>query len=119
VHKAPFFYLGKRKKTGLQFAKRRYNVYTLLYIISDFRKMDLQIAKWGNSLALRIPADYVRSIGIKEGDHVQASLTMDGGISIRAAKWDRKAFANELHKVRESTTMGESVVEELRRGARY
>ena len=27
--------------------------------------MDMQIAKWGNSLALRIPAEYVRSAGIK------------------------------------------------------
>ena len=32
--------------------------------------MNLQIAKWGNSLALRIPADYVRSIGIKEGETI-------------------------------------------------
>jgi antitoxin MazE len=81
--------------------------------------MDLQIAKWGNSLALRIPADYVRSIGIKEGDHVQASLTIDGGMSIRAAKWNRKSFALELQKSREAMPMGESVMEELRRGARY
>lgn len=81
--------------------------------------MNLQIAKWGNSLALRIPADYVRSIGIKEGDHVQANMNIDGGISIRAAKWDRKAFANELKKSRDAMPMGESVMEELRRGARY
>ncbi len=81
--------------------------------------MNLQIAKWGNSLALRIPADYVRSVGIKEGDHVQASLTIDGGISIRAAKWDRKAFAAELKRNRAAMPMGEFVMEELRRGARY
>lgn len=81
--------------------------------------MNLQIAKWGNSLALRIPADYVRRIGIKEGDHVQANMTVDGGISIRAAKWDRKAFASELERSREAMPMGESVMEELRRGARY
>lgn len=81
--------------------------------------MNLQIAKWGNSLALRIPADYVRRIGIKEGDHVQASMTADGGISIRPAKWDRKAFALELAKSREAMPMGESVIEKLRRGARY
>lgn len=81
--------------------------------------MNLQVAKWGNSLALRIPADYVRRIGIKEGDHVQASLTIDGGISIRAATWDRKAFARELAKNREGMPMTESVMEELRRGARY
>ena len=81
--------------------------------------MHLQIAKWGNSLAVRIPVDYVRSIGIKEGDRVQASMTIDGGMCIRAANWDRKAFAVELEQVRESMPMGESVIEELRRGARY
>lgn len=32
--------------------------------------MILQIAKWGNSLAVRIPAEYVRKIGIKEGDQL-------------------------------------------------
>ena len=35
--------------------------------------MNLQAAKWGNSLALRIPAEYVRSIGVKEGDRVEAT----------------------------------------------
>jgi antitoxin MazE len=81
--------------------------------------MNLHIAKWGNSLALRIPADYVRRVGIKEGDHVEASLTIDGGINIRAAKWDRKSFASELETSRAAMLMGESGIEELRHGARY
>jgi len=81
--------------------------------------MNLQIAKWGNSLAVRIPASYARSIGIKEGDQVQASLSIDGGMTIRAAKWSRKAFADELATVRDTMPMGEAVIEELRRGARY
>ncbi|MGF6725054.1 antitoxin MazE [Paraburkholderia sp. GAS41] len=81
--------------------------------------MNLQVAKWGNSLALRIPADYVRHIGIHEGDQVQVNLTADGGINIRAAKWDRTTFALELEKTRDSMPMTESVMEELRRGARY
>ncbi|MDR2839165.1 MAG: AbrB/MazE/SpoVT family DNA-binding domain-containing protein [Azonexus sp.] len=81
--------------------------------------MNLQIAKWGNSLALRIPADYVRRTGIKEGDRVETSLTIDGGICIRAAKWDRKSFASDLEQMRSSMTMGESVIEALRGGARY
>ncbi|MFJ1255819.1 AbrB/MazE/SpoVT family DNA-binding domain-containing protein [Cupriavidus sp. CuC1] len=79
----------------------------------------MQIAKWCNSLALRIPADYVRRAGLKEGDLVQANLTVDGGISIRAAKWDRKAFAQELESTREAMPMTESVMETLRHGARY
>ena len=81
--------------------------------------MNLQIAKWGNSLAVRIPADYVRSIGIKEGDSVQASLTSDGGSSIHPLKWDRKVFAQELTASRDVMSMGTSVIEALRRGARY
>ncbi len=81
--------------------------------------MNLNVAKWGNSLALRIPADYVRRIGIKEGDSLQANLTADGGLSIRPAKWNRQAFTLELTATREAMPMGESVIEELRRGARY
>lgn len=81
--------------------------------------MNLHIARWGNSLALRIPADYARRIGIKEGDSVEAGLTADGGIAIRPARWNRKLFAQELAKARDAMPMGTSVMDELRRGARY
>lgn len=81
--------------------------------------MNLRVAKWGNSLALRLPADYVRRTGIKEGDTLQANLTIDGGLSIQAGKWDRQAFAQELSDACEKMPMGRSVIEELRRGARY
>ncbi len=81
--------------------------------------MDLQIARWGNSLALRIPADYVRRMGIKEGDRVEASLTADGGLCIRPARWDRQAFAREVIASREAMPMGSPVIDTLRRGERY
>lgn len=81
--------------------------------------MNLQIAKWGNSLALRIPAEFVRSVGIKEGDRVEASLTIDGGLAIRPATWDRKAFLRELAKARAAMPQGTSVMDELRRGSHY
>ena len=82
--------------------------------------MNLKIARWGDSLALSIPDDYVRLVGLKEGDQVQVRLTVDGGgISIRAAKWDRNAFAQELKFLREAMPMTESVMAELRQGARY
>ena len=50
---------------------------------------------------------------------MQASLTQEGGISIRPIKWDRKMYAKELSENRETMAMGVSVIEELRRGARY
>ncbi len=81
--------------------------------------MKLLISQWGNSLALRLPAELVRQLGFKPGDHVQGSLTIDGGLSIRPKKWDRAAFAAELAAAQKQMAMGESVVEEMRRGARY
>jgi antitoxin MazE len=30
----------------------------------------MQIAKWGNSLAVRLPIDLVRRLGLKEGDQI-------------------------------------------------
>jgi antitoxin MazE len=81
--------------------------------------MNIQIAKWGNSLALRIPAEVVRSIGIKEGDRMAVSLTIDGGLTIRPATWDRKAFSNELNTTREAMPLGTSVIDEVRRGGHY
>ena len=81
--------------------------------------MDLRVAKWGNSLALRLPAEYVRSIGIKDGDSVEASLTIDGGLTLRPATWNRQAFAASLTTARKAMPMGTSVIDALRRDARY
>ena len=81
--------------------------------------MNLHIAKWGNSLAVRIPMEYIRRTGLKEGDTVQASLTADGAMTIRAEPWDRKAFSAELTQTRLNMKMGTSVIGKLRGGARY
>ena len=81
--------------------------------------MDLQVTKWGNSLALRIPAEVVRRLGLREGSTVEASLAVDGSLSIRPAKWNRKAFALELTEACSAMPMSEPVMEELRSGARY
>jgi antitoxin MazE len=81
--------------------------------------MDLQIAKWGNSLALRIPSEIVRRLGLREGATVEAQLTVDGSLSIRPAQWSRKAFALELNEARSAMPMSNPVMEELRGGARY
>jgi antitoxin MazE len=31
----------------------------------------MQVSKWGNSLALRLPASVVEALKLKEGDHVE------------------------------------------------
>lgn len=81
--------------------------------------MNLQIAKWGNSLAMRLPADLVRRFGLCDGDSVEAQLTADGALTIRLAGWSRRAFAAELSASRQALPPGRSVIEELRGQARY
>jgi len=50
----------------------------------------MQVAKWGNSLAVRLPAKLVRELGLKEGDKIE--LLQDNG----ALKVRRQARAGEI-----------------------
>lgn len=42
----------------------------------------MQVAKWGNSLAVRLPADLVRELGLKEGDQIDL-VKDDGTVLVR------------------------------------
>ncbi len=81
--------------------------------------MDLPISKWGNSLAMRIPAEIVRRLGQRDGDSIDLQLTVDGALTIRPAGWNRRAFAGELNAARAALPVGTSVIDEVRRAARY
>ena len=41
-----------------------------MYII-DADEVAMQVSKWGNSLAVRLPAAVVDSLDLKEGDHIE------------------------------------------------
>lgn len=81
--------------------------------------MEMQIAKWGNSLAVRIPSAIVRQLNLRDGDTLRAQLTADGGLALRPSGWSRSAFASELATARAALPMGASVIKELRQDARY
>ena len=81
--------------------------------------MNLQITKWGNSLAVRIPAEMARGAGFAEGDIVQASLTIDVGICLQPKNWDRTVFIKEMRLARQQMHEGSSVIDVLRRGGNY
>jgi antitoxin MazE len=34
----------------------------------------MQVSKWGNSLALRLPASIVEALGLKEGDDIEITI---------------------------------------------
>lgn len=81
--------------------------------------MNIQISKWGNSLALRIPASFIKEIKLKDGDKVEATLAKDGSLIIRPQKLERKEIAAQLRAFRATLKMGKSVMEEVRSKARY
>ena len=35
----------------------------------------MQVAKWGNSLAVRLPAAVVEALGLKEGDEIEINVS--------------------------------------------
>jgi antitoxin MazE len=39
----------------------------------------MHVARWGNSLAVRIPAKTVKALSLKEGDKVEVALTVVEG----------------------------------------
>jgi antitoxin MazE len=47
---------------------------------------DAQIAKWGNSLAVRLPRGIIRDANLAEGDRVSLAVTKDGDILLRAGR---------------------------------
>lgn len=81
--------------------------------------MNIQVSKWGNSLALRIPAAFIKEIKLKEGDKVEATLSTDGSLIIRRQKLERKEIAAQLRAFRATLKMGTSVMDEVRSKARY
>lgn len=82
--------------------------------------MRLQVAKWGNSLAIRLPVECVRAAGLHEGDSVEAEVTPMGEITLIADKhFNKAAFLDRVRILRERMSMTEPVVERMRSEARY
>ncbi|PWB84172.1 MAG: AbrB family transcriptional regulator [Methylocystaceae bacterium] len=58
----------------------------------------MRVAKWGNSLAVRLPAKLVEELGVKEGDEV--SLTAKGEATIEIETSQRPTAEELLARMR-------------------
>jgi antitoxin MazE len=58
----------------------------------------MKIAKWGNSLAVRLPAKLVSELGLKEGDDIQLTASGDRqlDVSLEDSREQRIARMREL-----------------------
>jgi antitoxin MazE len=50
--------------------EKSYDILMLMYIFGG----PMQVAKWGNSLAVRLPAAVVEALDLKEGDEIEISI---------------------------------------------
>jgi antitoxin MazE len=82
--------------------------------------MELLVSKWGNSLAVRLPAESAKQIGVGEGDTLVAEVTADGRLILspegRAiGKAETRRLREFLGRQKETVP----VVEDMRRATRY
>lgn len=47
---------------------------SMIYILQRVYPSVMQVSKWGNSLAIRLPAAVVEVLGLKEGDEIEITV---------------------------------------------
>jgi antitoxin MazE len=59
----------------------------------------MQIAKWGNSLAVRLPKALVEKLGLKEGDDVEVTGNGSGSLLVERSR-SREGALKALRRLR-------------------
>lgn len=78
------------------------------------------IRRWGNSLAVRLPADCLRAAGLQEGDQLEIVVGDDGRLTLQSAHgFVRRALVAELRQLQASMPITPSVIEECRSQERW
>jgi antitoxin MazE len=78
------------------------------------------IRRWGNSLAVRLPTDCLRQVGLQEGDQIDIVVGPDGRLSLEPLrKLDRSALAADLRQLQATMPLTPSVMEECRGDERW
>jgi antitoxin MazE len=81
---------------------------------------DLPVGRWGNSLAVRIPAKLAKELGVGEGSLLQAQVLGPARVRLSAKQpMDMKSFVARVRELRQTLPVTEPVVEEMRRRSRY
>ena len=50
----------------------------------------MQVSKWGNSLAVRLPKKLVEQLGLKEGDDLNVVAAKDGTVEVETREDQRR-----------------------------
>jgi antitoxin MazE len=75
----------------------------------------MQVAKWGNSLAVRLPATVVEALDLKEGDQIEIRISGDREFEVTRDQSKAKALAR-LRRLRRPLPPGFSFSREEANG---
>ncbi|MEF8704658.1 MAG: AbrB/MazE/SpoVT family DNA-binding domain-containing protein [Candidatus Accumulibacter sp. UW26] len=84
--------------------------------------MKVHLAKWDNSLAVRIPGECARQAQVKAGDALEIEVTSAGDRRLRsmaAQAFDKATFVKQAQALRANLSMGEPVAEAMRQADRF
>ena len=83
--------------------------------------MELQVGKWGNSLAVRLPAEVARQLHVTDGAAVVAAFDQAGALTLKPVrpKFDKAAYLRDVRALTENKPLTREVMRELRDDARY
>jgi antitoxin MazE len=80
----------------------------------------LTVAKWGNSLAVRLPAESARQLDVGEGDALIAEVAADGRLIVASeCSAVSKAAVRRLRQFVGRQKETAPVVPDMRRASRY
>jgi len=83
-------------------------------------RVGLLVSKWGNSLAVRLPAESAKQLGIGEGDTLIGEIAADGRLILSTeGRAIGKAEARRMREFIAKQKETAPVVADMRRGARY
>jgi antitoxin MazE len=56
----------------------------------------MQVSRWGNSLAVRLPKALVEQLGLKEGDQLNVVAAKDGAIEVETNEDQRRRAVERM-----------------------
>ena len=84
---------------------------------------DLKLSRWGNSLAVRLPARLIESLGLMEGCELSLKRNADNSITLmpRTTRkpFDKAKWMQEARRHLATMPSSRSVIREMRDSARY
>jgi antitoxin MazE len=74
-----------------------YDIHSIIYIHNlDIMEAALQVSKWGNSLAVRLPKALVEELGLKEGDELNVVAACKGTLEVETRENQRRRALDRM-----------------------